>query len=406
MLNKSLSKILFVILTFFLMNVACAATSEKSIPTSPADDDVIKIGMTVPLTGELHSIGEGERIGVQIYFDKINANGGIGGKKLKLLALDDGYDPLKAASNVHQLIDQDNVFAFMGNMGSAPAVVTLPIINQKKIILFAPVTGNKIYRNVPPDHYIFNFRASLNQETEALVNGVLSIGIKPDEIAFFIQQDGFGQNVYQGALSALKSAGFSRPESLPFASFTRGTLNVEDALARIMQYAKGPLKAFILGGNYSTNAKFIKLAKKEYPNAIFLSVSGRIDPADFQKGEDKNIVTVELVPNSNSNLPAIVEYREDLKKYGNNASPSATSLEGYLSAKLFVKALQKAAEEKNLTTENMINILENMRNVDIGIGINIDFDKNNHQALRTVWPVLLKNEKFETLKWSDLQQKN
>lgn len=405
-MKKFISNILFFIFFPFMVTASSVfAASDQSEPAPLPDLSIIKIGMTVPLTGEVRSIGEGEQVGVQVYFDKINANGGVGGKKLKLIALDDAYDPLKAAKNVHQLIDQEKVFAFMGNMGSAPAVVTLPIINRNKILLFSPVTGNQIYRSTPPDHYVFNFRASLNEETAALVDGVLSIGIQPEEIAFLTQQDSFGQNVYQGALRALKTFGYSHPENLAHATFVRGTLNVEDALARIMQYAKVPLKAFILGGNYSTNAKFIKLAKKVYPNALFLSVSDRINPADFTQEESKNIVTVELVPHMDSNLPAILEYRDDMKKYGNGAKLDTASLEGYLSAKLFVRALQIASKDGSLSTEKVIAVLENMHNVDMGIDIRINFDKTHHQALHKVWPVLLKNGEFIPLKWSDLRVK-
>lgn len=392
------NKLIISLITFLISTVSLASFAIES------NNSTIKIGMTVPLTGEIHTIGEGERIGVQVYFDRINAKGGIGGKKLELIALDDEYDPLKAAKNVHQLLEQ-KVFAFMGNMGSAPAIVTLPIIDKNKILLFAPVTGNQVYRKTPPDHYVFNFRASLYDETAALVNGVLSIGIKPEEIAFFTQEDSFGQNVYQGALLALKNSGYPHPELLPYGTFMRGTLNVEDALARIMQYAKVPIKAFILGGNYSTNAKFIKLAKKQYPNALFLSASDRVNPADFAKEEDKNIVTVQLVPDVNAKLPGVAEFRDDMKKYGQGAKPDSSSLEGYLSAKILVKALQKAAAENALNTEKVIDILEHMNNEDIGIDLKITFDKNHHQALQKVWSFLLIDGKFAPLDWATLQNK-
>ncbi len=397
MLNKLILKIILFNIIFLFAGVCFSASTNKS---------AIKIGMTAPLTGELKPVGEGVRVGIQVYFDKINATGGIEGKKLELIALDDAYDPLTAAKNVHELLDKNRVFAFMGNMGSAPAIVTLPIIDENKVILFAPITGNNIYRKIPPDHYVFNFRASLDEEAAALVNGLLSIGIKPDEIAFFTQQDSFGQNVYHGATSALKAAGYAQPEKLAYATFVRGTLNVEDALTRIIRYAKVPLKAFILGGNYSTNAKFIKLAKKEYPNALFLSVSGRVNPSDFNINEEKNIITVELVPDLSSNLPAIIEFQNDMIKYGKGAKPDTNNLEGYLSAKLFVRALKKAAERNELNTEGVIKVLENMNDIDIGIGINLGFDKNHHQALRKVWPVLLKNGKFVPFNWTDLKEKN
>src|SRR4029078_1217620 len=103
MLNKFILKILFSSLMFFFLVSSCFAVTPNQ--TSTSQEPVIKIGMTVALTGEVQTVGEGERLGVQVYFDKVNANGGIGGKKLKLIALDDAYDPLKAAENVHRLLN-------------------------------------------------------------------------------------------------------------------------------------------------------------------------------------------------------------------------------------------------------------------------------------------------------------
>jgi len=336
----------------------------------------------------------GEKEGVEVVFKKVNAEGGIDGRKLKLIALDDYYDPIRAGKNVRELVNKDHIFAFLGNMGSATSLVTLPIILNNKILLFAPVTGNEIYRKNPPDHYVFNLRASLREEVDSLIQIALSKGVKPNEFALFIQNDSFGNAVYDGAIKAFKKLGYPNPEDLPVGRFNRMTVNVEDALATIIPEQKVKIKAFILGGNFVSNANFIKLAKQEFPDAIFLSVSGRIDPSNLDKKDEKNIIVTQLVPYYNADLPGIKQYRDDLTKYANGIKPSFENLEGYLSAKIFVMVLKKAAIKNNLTTEGVIDALESMQHIDLGINQDIMFNKYHHNGLNITWPMVIENKQF------------
>jgi len=366
--------------------------------TLAADTNPIQIGMTAPLSGEMQPIGEGVKIGVSVYFAKINAAGGINGRKLVLIALDDAYDPIRAANNVRQLINP-KIFAMIGNMGSAAGEVTEPIVDAADTLLFAPITGNAVYREVPPDRNVFNFRASLKEETITLIHGALLMGIKPNEFAFFTQNDGFGDAVYQNAMNELKALGNPDPGKLPYGRFIRKTVDIEDALAQIIDEAKQSPKAFILAGNYESNAKFINLAHQQFPNAIFLAVSGRVRPRDVKNIDKLKLITLELVPYLDSNLPAINDYLADMKKYGAGVAPGYESLEGYLSAKVFVMAMQKAAMKNNLTRSGVAAALESMHDVDVGIGVRINFDKNDHQAIHQVWPITIIGDQLKPLKW-------
>ncbi len=368
----------------------------------------IKIGMSTALSGPAQSLGKEMKLGIDIYFAKINAASGINGQPLKLIALDDKYEPELAAANMRALIDKDNVLAVIGNVGTPTAVVSIPIVNEKHVLLFAPFTGAGILRNTPPDRYIINMRASYAEETAAMIKGLLSIGIKPSEIAFFTQNDAYGDSGYAGSIKVLKAAGYADADLLPHGTYPRNTLNVEAGLAQILK-ARQDTKAIIIVGAYAPVARFIKLAKKDLPHTLFLNVSfvGSKPLAEQLNNSEVNdaVIVTQVIPSfDDEKLVAVREYREDLKKYANNSSPSFGSLEGYLAAKVFVMGLQKAAIEKKLTREGIIDAIESLHDVDIGIGEKISFDKNQHQALHVIWPTILKNGHFVPFQWTDLAQ--
>ncbi|MBY0529623.1 MAG: ABC transporter substrate-binding protein [Rhabdochlamydiaceae bacterium] len=387
---------------FFLFFMALALCGWADAPQQPP----IKIGMSTVLTGPTQELGIQMKLGIEVYFAKINAQGGIAGRRIELIALDDRYEPTRAGPNMRKLIDEEGVLAVIGNVGAPTAVVSVPIANEKQVLLFGAFTGSEVLRKVPPDRYVINLRASYAEETAAMVNGLLSIGMKPDEIAFFTQNDAYGDSGYEGALKAIRAAGYP-VEDLPQARYTRNTTNIEEGLAELLAASKPP-KAIIIVGTYAPAEKFIKAAQKEFPDTLFLNVSfvGSDKLAqDLGDSADQVIVT-EVVPFLNQDLPASKEYRKDLKQYGGaQAVPNFVSFEGFLTAKLFVIGLQRAAAKNQLTREGIIDAFEGMRDVDIGIGVNVSFDQTDHQGLHTVWPMILIHGKYETLNWKDLQRK-
>ncbi|MFI5343697.1 MAG: ABC transporter substrate-binding protein [Chlamydiales bacterium] len=376
----------------------------SSSQTTPAEKPPILIGMSTALSGSAEELGRNMKLGVDIYFTNVNASGGVAGRELKLIAYDDGYEPGRAAVNMRKLIDQDQVLAVIGNVGTPTAVVTVPIANEKKTLLFGAFSGADILRKTPPDRYVINFRASYAEETSAMVKALLSMGIKPNELAFFTQNDSYGDSGYFGAVNALKAAGYPHSEDLPHGRYNRNTLNIEEGLATLIN-GNGPPKAIILVGAYAPVAKFIKKAKKIFsPTPLFLNVSfvGTIALAKELDHEGENVIVMQVVPPYDINLPAITQYLADLKKYGGDAKPNFGSLEGYLVAKLFVLGLQRAAAENALTREGIIDAFEQMHDVDIGIGANIHFDKDHHQALHKTWATIWKNGKFVSFDWDQL----
>ncbi len=372
------------------------------LSVSVAESKEIRVGMTTALSGPAGALGQGMKQGIEAYFHKINQAGGVNNKTLSLIALDDGYEPSLAAPNMRQLIDKEDVIAVIGNVGTPTAIVTVPIANEKKTLFFGAFTGAGVLRNQPPDRYIVNYRASYSEETAAMINGLLNAGIKPDEIAFFTQNDGYGDAGYEGALAALKARGFDNAEKLAHGRYTRNTLNVEDGLASVLDAAVEP-KAIILVGAYGPCAKFIKMAKEDFPDAFFLNVSfvGSLALAKELGPAGESVIVTQVVPHFNSDLPGVSEYREALSNFQVSVEPGFVSLEGYLVAKIFVTALNKVGS--NLTRESIVDALESLKNLDIGINNPVRFSKTEHQGSHKVWPTIIKNGKYETLKWSDLK---
>ncbi len=364
----------------------------------------IKIGMSTALSGPSKALGQEMKRGIDIYFSKVNAQGGVDGRQLELIALDDQYEPALTAINMHTLVDNNDVLAIIGNVGTPTAIVSVPIVNEKHILLFGAFSGANVLRKTPPDRYVINFRASYENETAEMIKGLLSIGIKPQEIAFFVQNDGYGDAGYQGALKALKAAGFTNTDKLAVGRYTRNTLNVEEGLAKILDASVMP-KAIIIVGAYAPVAKFIRLAKYEFPDSLFLNVSfvGSSALANELGVIGENVIITQVVPNIEADLPAVKDYRADMKKYDPGAPLSFGSLEGYLDAKLFVMSLTSAAQQHKLNREGIIDAFETMHDLDFGIEKKIDYAKDNHNGLTMVWPTILKNGKFVTLDWSELK---
>ncbi|MEC8011249.1 MAG: ABC transporter substrate-binding protein [Pseudomonadota bacterium] len=362
--------------------------------------DTVKVGMSAAFSGPTAALGNGVKSGVEAYFKEINAKGGINGNTLELVGYDDGYEPAKASPNMEKLIDQDNVIAVIGNVGTPTAVVTVPIANEKKTLLFGAFTGAGLLRKSPPDRYIINYRASYADETSAMIQGLMSSGIKPEEIAFFTQNDGYGDAGYNGAVKALKDAGFAGADSLAHGRYTRNTTNVESGLATILDAEVEP-KAVIMVGAYAPCAKFIQLAKEDLPDTHFLNVSF-VGSAALLKtlGDDaENVIVTQVVPHPESDLAGVQDYQSALSAYDSSLKPDFVSLEGYIAAKLFAEGLKKAGTADR---EGVIDGLLSLGDIDIGIGETLNISSNNRQASHKVWPTIIKDGKYVELDWGSL----
>ncbi len=364
----------------------------------------IRVGMTTPLSGPLQALGKNAKAGVEAYFYHINNNGGINGQKLRLIVEDDGYEPRLAAPNMRKLIEQDQVVAVIGNVGTPTSIVTVPISIEKGVPFIGAITGAPLLRKTPPNRYIFNYRASYFEEITNMIDGLLTVGIEPGEIALFTQRDGYGDAGYEGAVAALNNHGFMNTHSLAHGRYTRNSLNVEGALATILDAPVIP-RAIIMAGGYAPSAKFIKLAKEDLPDCLFLNLSfvGGVALMKELGQQTDNVIVTQVVPDFKSDLPIVKDLRRDLEQYLPDIDPGFISLESYIVAKIFVEALRSIPEDIN--RESLVDSLHELSNLDIGLGLNISYSRQHHQAIHKVWPMIIKNNQFITVDWENLNIK-
>lgn len=364
-MGRTFNKIVFII--FFLTTFLIAKD--------------VKIGMSADFSGPIDYLGLKTRIGVQIYLNSINEESKY---KFDLISYDDKYNPIIASNNVRKLINED-VVAFIGNVGTPTANVTIPIINENKIISFGAYTGGNVLRSSETNEYIFNYRVSYSQEAYYLVSNLLLNGIKPEEIAFFTQNDTYGDSGYYGGIKALKDFGFNDINKIEHGRYTRGTVNIEGALSKLLD-SPYEIKAVVMVSVDAPTVKFIKYAKEDFPNLKFFLLSPI--NLDIIKKELKNfyadIFTTQVVPPFNSDLPIIEEYKRNLKKFFPNEELNLISFEGYISTKLFMEVIKEIDKDK-ITKELISEAFYNSKEIDIGLGYISSFDKFSHQYSQKIW---------------------
>jgi branched-chain amino acid transport system substrate-binding protein len=368
-------------------------------PASP-----IRLGMSSALSGPAQSLGTGMKMGIGAYFARVNRGGGVHGRKLEFIVMDDGYVPAAAIRNMHVLIDEVKVLAVLGNVGTPTAAVTVPIATEKKTLLFGAFTGAGLLRPTPPNRYVINYRASYTQETAAMVRGLLDRGVLPYEIAIFSQNDAYGDAGHAGVMQGLEAAGYRAGHGLPHGRYERNTLDVEQGLLKILEAPIRP-RAIILIGAYAPCAKFIRIARRALPETIYLNVSfvGSTALQNALGPSGEGVIVTQVVPHFRSELALTREYLRDLKAHAPEAEPGFVSLEGYIVARIFVEGLRRAGPDVNRNT--IIDAILSIKNLDIGLGTLIRYTKESHQGSQMVWPTVIRDGRFESFDFAPRSKK-
>jgi branched-chain amino acid transport system substrate-binding protein len=385
-------------LAFSLILLPCIVHATEG--ASPPD---IVFGMSTVLTGPAANLAKEMRQGVLAGLARVNRAGGVNGRKLRLVVLDDGYEPARTALNVRKFIDQENVLAVVGNVGTPTAVAAIPIVNEKKTLFFAPFSGAGILRNNPPDRYVINFRASYAEETAAMIQALTAgAGLKPEEIAFFTQRNRDGDSGFSGGIAALKRQGLRNEKSIVHVRYEPNTLAVENAVADLLLAEPAP-RAVVMVGAYAPCAKFIKLCSQSEIEAVFLNVSsvGSNSLAQELGATDAQVIVTQVVPYpSDGSILIAREYQVDLRAFDPSASAGFGDFEGYIAARILALALDKI--EGPPGRETVIDALEGLQRFDIGFGEQLRLSHREHQASHRIWPTILKEGAFVPFQWSEL----
>ena len=383
----------------FVMPIARLHAQESDIV---AQGQIVKIGMSTALSGPAADLGINVRQGVEVALKQASEKSN---RQFELVALDDRYEPARTIPNMRELINDKQVTAIIGNVGTPTSVVALPIAKQQNVCFFGAYTGAGVLRRTPPDRQVFNYRASYAQETAAMVHGLVQQGgMAPTNIAIFTQRDSYGDAGYSGAMDALRSEGLTETDRVIHERYDRNSLCVEDAVSRILLADHVP-KAIIMVGAYAPCAKFIRLVRESGINPVFLNVSFvGTEPLIKALGAfGEGVIITQVVPHPMADLPVVNAYRKAMLQYAPDASLNFGSLEGYIATVIFSHALDRI--EGSVTRENIIVALGQLGTFDIGLDEQMSFSQMDHQASDRVWPTVIRQQKALPLDWSQLRDR-
>jgi ABC-type branched-subunit amino acid transport system substrate-binding protein len=382
-----------------------ATTSVAPVNAGPPQrgitDREIRFGMSAPFSGAAKEVGRQMKLGIDVAFNRINDAGGVEGRKLKLIATDDGYEPTRTADNIKQLYEKDQVFGFIGNAGTPNAAVSVPYALERRMLFFGAFTGANVVRHDPPDRYVFNYRVSYAEETDAAVRYLVKMRrLQPRQIAVFAQQDPYGDAGFAGVAKAVRALGGS-DEGILRLHYKRNTIDVEDAVNQL-RAQNGAIRAIVMVPNYRAAAKFIEKTRDIYPGMIYCNVSGVQGSALADElmllgpRYANGVIVTQVVPAVSGYSTIVLEYKSALAKYFPGEAPDYVSLEGYVAANVLIQGLKRAGPQ--FDTEKLVDVLENTRNLDLGLGTSLGFGRAEHQASHKIWGTALdENGKFQAI---------
>ncbi len=367
------------------------ATPSDASRVPGVSDAELTLGMAAPLSGVSKELGRQMRVGLEVAFARANAGGGVAGRKVRLVALDDGYEPSRTREVMRDLVEQKGVFSFVGNVGTPTAAVAVPYALERKMLFFGPFTGAALLRKEPPDRYVFNYRASYAEETAAIVRYLVEAKhIKPEQIAVFAQDDSYGDAGFQGVSRVLRQLKRT-PSPILKVTYTRNTADVSDAVARILE--RKTVAAVVMVATYRPAARFIEKVREQRPNMVFTNVSfvGSQALAEelIQLGPQyaQGVIITQVVPLPTGQSTVGLRYREALHTFAPEEKPDFISLEGYVTGSLLLEGLRLAG--RNLTTEGLVDALDSIHGLDLGLGVPLSFGLSEHQASHKVWGTVL-----------------
>ena len=356
-----------------------AGTAAVALPwlqagSANAQESQIVLGQSTDLTGPLGELGSAMHQGAQAAFAAVNARGGIQGRSIVLNTLDDQYDVQKGLANVKQLMADPNTFALFNCMGTANVEAMLPMVLESGIPFFAPFTGAQLSR--VPQRNVFNIRASYAEEAEKLVQHLHTLGIKRIAIAY--QANSFGKEVFNATQRSMAKLGL--PEG-PSATVEN---NASDAATAAAKIAQAQPEAVLIGLAGKPAMEFVKSfrALRRGTSLYGLSVLGTSANIAALGADGVGMALTQVMPlPTNPVVPVSREFMQAWKAIGAKAEPSHLALEGYINARVFCEALQRAG--KNPTRASFIDATWSLRKLDLG-GFEVHATEPGRNASRFV----------------------
>jgi branched-chain amino acid transport system substrate-binding protein len=349
--------------------------------------NTIVIGQSVPLTGANKALGEEIRNGALAYFRKSNDAGGVHGRKIEMVSLDDGNEVKRAGENTQKLVEEQRVFALFGYASATLSRPALPFVDQHGVPFVHPFTGADPMRVF--NKHIYNVRSSYADELEKIVEHFVPLGVTRFGIVYY--DDVVGKENFTAVERALKKRSYA-----PVAMAAIKDRAKPDIEAAVKDIAKGAPDVVILTTLFKASADFIKLARKSglYAQMASNSFPGASPLAKELGNEGSGVIVATVVPPyTQAALPIVAEYRAAMDKQFGNKEYSFTSLESYIGAKIMVEGMRRAGPK--LTRESFTRGMDSLSNYDVG-GYFVKFSPTDHNGSSFVeLSVITKNQQFQ-----------
>lgn len=368
-----------------------AASSGMSGMLQAADEPVILFGQSAALTGPTSELGTGMKLGLDAAFNEINANGGIHGNMLELISLDDGYEPEAAIVNTRALIEDQQVFALIGPVGTPTSTAAQPIATEAGVPYIGAFTGAEFLRDAEALPNVINVRASYFQETEEMARR-LREDLDFDTVSIFYQDDSYGRAGLAGLRRAVEIYGMEIGAEV---SYPRNTDAVKLAL---LDLRRAGAKAVVIIGAYQPASTMIRWARKLDYSPYFINISFIGSEALARTlGEDgEGVYVTQVVPfPEDVSLSVVAEYQTALRMTRSDATPSFVSLEGYLAGRLAAEGLRRAGPQP--TREGFLEALKTSGEIDLS-GFSLSYGMSDNQGSDQVYlTVIDENGNFNSV---------
>ena len=353
MKSKTLATTLTVLAAAGLTTAATSAMAQSKVPAQGVAKDELTIGSIQDLSGPLAGFGKQIRLGMMLRVDEINEQGGVNGRKVKLLVEDSGYDPKKAVLAAQKLVNQDKIFAMIGHLGTAQNNAAMPVQFEKNVINFFPVTAaREMYE--PFNRLKYAFAATyFDQMRNTLPRLVKEKNVT--KVCTIYQDDEFGLEVLRGAEAGLKTMNMDFVEKT---SYKRGATDFSSQVARMK--AAG-CEMVVLGTIIRETIGTIGESRKTGFSPVFFGSSAAYTDLIHKlggKAMDGLYATMTVQNPYLDDTSKNVSFWANKYKTKFSEDPTVFSVHGYNAIDTFLRASQKAGP--NLTTDSFIKAMDTM----------------------------------------------
>src|SRR5215475_10368435 len=361
-----------------------------AMPTQGDDgvtDKEVLVGAGLDLTGAVANWGVNIKAGMEAVFNRINAAGGVHGRKIRLIAYDHVYQPPKAVTNAKRLVERDKVFVMMGHLGTPTTKAIKDYLDEKKVPNIFPATLASIWTTSGKWHV--GDLATYTDQTGLIVDYLVKER-KIRKIASFYQDDEYGLDGHLGGKARLKHT-----HDLAYVAevdYKRADIDFSSQAAKLKESGA---EAVILQAVYREPPRLAEQCHAIGYNPLFIGPSPIVVEKTIELGGKhvEGMIGVEIYPLPTDPGPFLDQYRADMQKYFPNLALDTTNLYGYQKAALFVEALQRAG--RDLTRDSLLTAIESIKDWDPGWGLKYTYGGDDRRVMsRAARLVVVKDGKW------------